>query len=107
MRDDLCCSWRKEEANLSEEEPNEFRLEGVRRATAEGLKHLPSPPKIVGQTDHGEKPSLTFYFDNESQKEEVLKYFRDGKSRVPSGKKLYEAVKELGKRIDTFVDQNL
>ena len=71
-----------------------FKLEGKYKPQAEGLKHFEPPKKIQGKHNHGIKPSLTFFFENEEQKAEVYKFFKAGTSRVPSGKKLLKFVHE-------------
>lgn len=79
-----------------------FKLEKPFDSPSLGLKHFRPPKNIKGKTDHGIKPSLTFYFENKKEKDEVLKFFRVGVSRVPSGKKLLEFVRKIKKETEEW-----
>jgi len=68
-------------------------LRALKAYRAEGLLHFKPPPDIEGKHDYGIKPNLTFFFDTEEQKEFVYRAFKEGRSRIPSGRKLYEFVK--------------
>lgn len=72
-----------------------FKLKGPLAGTSEGLRHLPPPPPIKGRIT-GVRPSVTFYFDTEEEKKEVVEFFRRlSKSRVPEGKELVRIVRLL------------
>jgi len=66
------------------------------KAFAEGPPYFEKAPSIKGKTDYGKKPSLTFFFDTEEECDYVYSVFKDGRSRIPSGKKLLEFVKKHG-----------
>jgi|GEM_PF-6298321 len=70
-----------------------FELDGKHQAKA--MHYFRPPPPIKGKCDHGIKPSLTFFFDTEKEKQEVYELFREGNSRVPSGRKLLEFVRRF------------
>ena len=54
-----------------------------------GLRYVKKPPGgFKGKTDCGKKVGLNFYFDTKEEADFVYQIFKDGRSRIPSGKKL-------------------
>jgi len=88
------------EREKEDETKGMFRLRGKYALPSEGLKHFPPPPPIKGKTNHGVKHSLTFYFDTEEEMEFVRNALRTGKSRVPSGRFLYNLLRYIMERED-------
>jgi len=75
-----------------DKEEKMFTLKG--KYKVKGLTYLKKPPDIKGKVDSGIRPSLTFFFENEGEKEEIYRLFSDGMSRIPSGKRLLKFVRK-------------
>lgn len=59
-----------------------------------GLKYIKEPPKVIkGNTRCNIKTDIRFYFDTHEEKDFVYELFKDGSSRIPSGKKLLDFIK--------------
>lgn len=72
----------------------QIKFWGKQTKTPEGLEHFKPPPDIKGKTNHGVKSKLTFFFDTKEDMKLISDLFKEGKSRVPSGKKLVEFVRK-------------
>lgn len=71
-----------------------------------GLRYVKPPPKgFKGKTNCGIKVKLNFYFDEQCEADFVYEIFKDGISRIPSGKKLlvfiekHTGLKPVGNRL--------
>lgn len=75
-----------------DKEEKMFTLTG--KYKVKGLTYLKKPPNIKGKVDSGIRPSLTFFFSTEEEKQEIYRLFSDGLSRIPSGRRLLEFVRK-------------